>query len=189
MPSLRSQPGYEVHGLIHRSSNFNTERINHIYIDPHNANKAQIKLHYADLTYVSSLRCWLDTVEVYNLAAQSHVAVSFENLDYTVDVVATGAVRLLETIQSHISASGRSHIRYYQVGSSEMFGSTPPPQIESFPFHPCSPYVVSKCATHWYTVNYREAYMIFACNNILFNHESPRRGKNLVAQKITRAMG
>ncbi|KAL2497645.1 GDP-mannose 4 [Abeliophyllum distichum] len=172
-----------------RSSNFNTERINHIYIDPHNANKAQIKLHYPDLTYVSFLRCWLDIVEVYNLAAQSHVAVSFENLDYTADVVATGALRLLEAIRSHISTSGRSHIRYYQAGSSEMFRSTPPPQIESSPFHSYFPYDVSKCAAHWYTVNYREAYRIFACNVILFNHESPRRGKNFVTRKITRAMG
>ncbi|MBA0741922.1 hypothetical protein Gogos_015040, partial [Gossypium gossypioides] len=158
--------GYEVHGLIRRSSNFNTQRINHIYIDPHNAHKARMKLHYADLTDASSLRRWLDTIrpdEVYNLAAQSHVAVSFEIPDYTADVVATGALR--------------------------MFGSTPPPQSEQTPFHPRSPYAASKCAAHWYTVNYREAYGLFACNGILFNHESPRRGENFVTRKITRAVG
>ncbi|XP_009794637.1 GDP-mannose 4,6 dehydratase 1 [Nicotiana sylvestris] len=184
--------GYEVHGLIRRSSNFNTQRVNHIYIDPHNVHKARMKLHYADVTDASSLRRWLDTIlpdEVYNLAAQSHVAVSFEIPDYTADVVATGALRLLEAVRSHISATGRSHIRYYQAGSSEMFGSTPPPQSETTPFHPRSPYAVSKCAAHWYTVNYREAYGIFACNGILFNHESPRRGENFVTRKITRAVG
>ncbi|KAM6567882.1 hypothetical protein CsatA_027010 [Cannabis sativa] len=184
--------GYEVHGLIRRSSNFNTQRINHIYIDPHNAHKARMKLHYADLTDASSLRSWLDIVrpdEVYNLAAQSHVAVSFEIPDYTADVVATGALRLLEAVRSHISATGRSHIRYYQAGSSEMFGATPPPQSETTPFHPRSPYAASKCAAHWYTVNYREAYGIYACNGILFNHESPRRGENFVTRKITRAVG
>uniref|UniRef100_A0A6N2N6P2 GDP-mannose 4,6-dehydratase n=1 Tax=Salix viminalis TaxID=40686 RepID=A0A6N2N6P2_SALVM len=184
--------GYEVHGLIRRSSNFNTQRINHIYIDPHNAHKARMKLHYADLSDASSLRRWLDTInpdEVYNLAAQSHVAVSFEVPDYTADVVATGVVRLLEAVRSHIAATGRSHIKYYQAGSSEMFGSTPPPQSETTPFHPRSPYAASKCAAHWYTVNYREAYGLFACNGILFNHESPRRGENFVTRKITRAVG
>ncbi|KAK4789444.1 hypothetical protein SAY86_016748 [Trapa natans] len=184
--------GYEVHGLIRRSSNFNTQRINHIYIDPHNAHKARMKLHYADLSDASSLRRWLDSIqpdEVYNLAAQSHVAVSFEIPDYTVDVVATGALRLLEAVRSHVSATGRSHVRYYQAGSSEMFGSTPPPQSETSPFHPRSPYAASKCAAHWYTVNYREAYGLFACNGILFNHESPRRGENFVTRKITRAVG
>ncbi|KAK9165240.1 hypothetical protein Scep_000431 [Stephania cephalantha] len=187
------QKGYEVHGLIRRSSNFNTQRINHIYIDPHNAHKARMKLHYADLTDASSLRRWLDTIlpdEVYNLAAQSHVAVSFEIPDYTADVVATGALRLLEAVRSHAAASSsRRHIRYYQAGSSEMFGSTPPPQSESSPFHPRSPYAAAKCAAHWYTVNYREAYGLFACNGILFNHESPRRGENFVTRKITRAVG
>ncbi|KAL3720492.1 hypothetical protein ACJRO7_005330 [Eucalyptus globulus] len=179
--------GYEVHGLISRSSNFNAQRINHIYIDPHNAHKARMKLHYADLTDASSLRRWIDTIapdEVYNLAAQSHVAVSFEIPDYTADVVPIGALRLLEAVRSHVSATGRSHIHYYQAGSSEMFGSTPPPQSETTPFHPRSPY-----AAHWYTVNYREAYGLFACNGILFNHESPRRGENFVTRKITRAVG
>lgn len=157
------QKNYQVHGLIRRSSNFNTQRINHIYIDPHNALKAKMKLHYADLTDASSLRRWIDTIspdEVYNLAAQSHVAVSFEIPDYTADVVATGALRLLEAVRSHIAETGRNHIKYYQAGSSEMFGSTPPPQLETTPFHPRSPYAVAKVAAHWYTVNYREAYGI-----------------------------
>lgn len=184
--------GYEVHGLIRRSSNFNTHRLNHIYIDPHNSHKALMKLHYADVTDASSLRRWIDSLlpdEIYNLAAQSHVAVSFEIPDYTADVVATGALRLLEALRSHVAATGRSHVRYYQAGSSEMFGATPPPQSESSPFHPRSPYAAAKCAAHWYTVNYREAYGIFACNGILFNHESPRRGENFVTRKITRAVG
>ncbi|KAK9066851.1 hypothetical protein SSX86_014174 [Deinandra increscens subsp. villosa] len=156
--------GYEVNGLIRRSSNINTQRINHMYFDPHNSHKARMKLHYADLTDASSLRRWMDVIspdEIYNLAAQSHVSVSFEIPDYTADV----------------------------AGSSEMFGSTPPPQSEDTPFHPRSPYAASKVAAHWYTVNYREAYGIFACNGILFNHESPRRGENFVTRKITRAVG
>ncbi|KAG1359244.1 GDP-mannose 4,6 dehydratase 1 [Cocos nucifera] len=182
--------GYEVHGLIRRSSNFNTARLDHLYVDPHNSSKARMKLHYADLSDASSLRRWVDVLlpdEVYNLAAQSHVAVSFEIPDYTADVVATGALRLLEAVRS-ASSSGKP-IRYYQAGSSEMFGSTPPPQSESTPFHPRSPYAAAKVAAHWYTVNYREAYGLFACNGILFNHESPRRGENFVTRKITRAVG
>ncbi|XP_071716284.1 GDP-mannose 4,6 dehydratase 1 [Rutidosis leptorrhynchoides] len=192
LTELLLNKNYEVHGLIRRSSNFNTQRVNHIYIDPHNVNKARMKLHYADLTDASSLRRWIDTIapdEIYNLAAQSHVAVSFEIPDYTADVVATGSLRLLEALRSHIVSSGRSHVKYYQAGSSEMFGSTPPPQSEDTPFHPRSPYAASKVAAHWYTVNYREAYGIFACNGILFNHESPRRGENFVTRKITRAVG
>lgn len=180
--------GYEVHGLIRRSSNFNTARLDHLYVDPHNSHKARMKLHYADLSDASSLRRWVDSLlpdEVYNLAAQSHVAVSFEIPDYTADVVATGTLRLLEAVRS----SSKKGIRYYQAGSSEMFGSTPPPQSEISPFHPRSPYAAAKCAAHWYTVNYREAYGLFACNGILFNHESPRRGENFVTRKITRAVG
>ncbi|PKU64954.1 GDP-mannose 4,6 dehydratase 1 [Dendrobium catenatum] len=180
--------GYEVHGLIRRSSNFNTARLDHLYVDPHNSHKARMKLHYADLSDASSLRRWVDSLhpdEVYNLAAQSHVAVSFEIPDYTADVVATGTLRLLEAVRS----SSKKGIRYYQAGSSEMFGSTPPPQSETSPFHPRSPYAAAKCAAHWYTINYREAYGLFACNGILFNHESPRRGENFVTRKITRAVG
>ena len=151
LTELLLEKGYEVHGLIRRSSNFNTQRINHIYIDPHNTHKARMKLHYADLNDASSLRRWIDTIspdEIYNLAAQSHVAVSFEIPDYTADVVATGSLRLLEALRSHITTTGRS-CRYYQAGSSEMFGSTPPPQSEDTPFHPRSPYAASKCAAHW----------------------------------------
>ncbi|KAG0497413.1 hypothetical protein HPP92_001875 [Vanilla planifolia] len=180
--------GYEVHGLIRRSSNFSTARLDHLYVDPHNSHKALMKLHYADLSDASSLRRWVDSLlpdEVYNLAAQSHVAISFEIPDYTADVVATGALRLLEAIRS----CAKKGIRYYQAGSSEMFGSTPPPQSETSAFHPRSPYAAAKCAAHWYTVNYREAYGLFACNGILFNHESPRRGENFVTRKITRAVG
>ncbi|KAL4362291.1 hypothetical protein GQ457_04G020980 [Hibiscus cannabinus] len=184
--------GYEgpVRSLLLRLSR--TPSVNHIYIDPHNAHKACMKVHYADLTDASSLRCWLDNIqphEVYNLAAQSHVAVSFEIPDYTADVVATGALRLLEAVISHITATGQTHIKYYQAGSSEMFGSTSLPQSEETPFHPRSPYAASKCAAHWYTVNYREAYGTFTCNVILFNHESPRRGENFVTRKITRVVG
>ena len=186
------QKGYEVHGLIRRSSNFNTQRLDHLYVDPHNSAKALMKLHYADLSDGSSLRRWIDALlpdEVYNLAAQSHVAVSFEVPDYTADVVATGALRLLEAVRSHLSSHPGRSIRYYQAGSSEMFGSTPPPQSETTPFYPRSPYAASKVAAHYYTVNYREAYGLFACNGILFNHESPRRGENFVTRKITRAVG
>lgn len=182
--------GYEVHGIIRRSSSFNTQRLDHIYVDPH-VSSARMKLHYGDLTDASVMRKWMDIIcpdEVYNLGAQSHVGVSFETPDYTADVVATGALRLLEAVRIHIESTGRQ-VRYYQAGSSEMYGATPPPQDEDTVFHPRSPYAVSKVAAHWYTVNYREAYGLFACNGILFNHESPRRGENFVTRKITRAVG
>ncbi|KAG0556047.1 hypothetical protein KC19_11G021500 [Ceratodon purpureus] len=182
--------GYEVHGIIRRSSNFNTQRLEHIYIDPHQSS-ARMKLHYGDLSDASALRKWVDSIcpdEVYNLGAQSHVGVSFENPDYTGDVVGTGALRLLEAVRIHIESTGRQ-VKYYQAGSSEMYGATPPPQDETTVFHPRSPYAVAKVAAHFYTVNYREAYGMFACNGILFNHESPRRGENFVTRKITRAIG
>jgi GDPmannose 4,6-dehydratase len=182
--------GYEVHGVLRRASSFNTERIDHIYHDPHIAGPA-LHLHYGDLTDGTALRRVLEAVqpqEVYNLAAQSHVKVSFEVPEYTGDVVALGTLRLLEALRDHIQTSGAA-VRLYQAGSSEMFGAAPAPQNETTPFHPRSPYAVSKVAAHWYAVNYREAYGMFVCNGILFNHESPRRGETFVTRKVTRAVG
>jgi GDPmannose 4,6-dehydratase len=181
--------GYEVHGIIRRSSTFNTDRIDHIYHDPHQPS-THIFLHYGDLADGTGLRRILEKVqpdEIYNLAAQSHVRVSFEQAEYTADVVATGTLRLLEAIRDHRTNTGNT-IRFYQAGSSEMFGAAPSPQTEKTFFHPRSPYAVSKVAAHWYTVNYREAYGLFNCNGILFNHESPRRGETFVTRKITRAL-
>ncbi|KXG78332.1 GDP-mannose 4,6-dehydratase [Fervidicola ferrireducens] len=180
--------GYEVHGIIRRASTFNTDRIDHIYRDPHDP-QARLFLHYGDLTDGTGLRRILEKVqpdEVYNLAAQSHVKVSFEQPEYTADVVATGTLRLLEALRDYIKVSGHK-VRFYQAGSSEMFGASPPPQNEKTPFYPRSPYAVSKVAAYWYAVNYREAYGMFICNGILFNHESPRRGETFVTRKITRA--
>jgi GDPmannose 4,6-dehydratase len=182
--------GYEVHGLIRRASLFNTDRIDHIYHDPH-VHGERLSLHYGDLADGSSMRNVLERVEpdeVYNLGAQSHVRVSFDVPEYTADVVALGALRLLEALRDHVRRSGRP-VRYYQAGSSEMFGGSPPPQSELTPFRPRSPYAVSKLAAHWYAVNYREAYGLFVCNGILFNHESPRRGETFVTRKVTRAVG
>lgn len=182
--------GYEVHGIIRRSSSFNTDRIDHLYLDPHNP-EAKLFLHYGDLSDGTSLRRILERVqpnEVYNLAAQSHVKVSFEQPEYSADVVATGALRMLETIRDYQQANGCA-VRYYQAGSSEMYGAARPPQSEATAFYPRSPYAVAKVAAHWYTVNYRESYGLFACNGILFNHESPRRGETFVTRKITRALG
>lgn len=183
--------GYEVHGLVRRASNFNTDRLDHLYHDPHEAGPA-LTLHYGDLTDGSALRRVLEEVrphEVYNLAAQSHVKVSFDIPEYTADVVAVGALRLLEALRDHMSVTRARHVRYYQAGSSEMFGAAAPPQRETTPFYPRSPYAASKVAAHWYAVNYREAYRMFVCNGILFNHESPRRGETFVTRKITRAVG
>ncbi len=182
--------GYEVHGLMRRASLFNTDRIDHLYHDPHLAGP-RLTLHYGDLTDGTGLRRVLETVnpdEVYNLGAQSHVKVSFEIPEYTAEVVAVGTLRLVEAVRDHILHGGRP-VRYYQAGSSEMFGSAPPPQSERTPFYPRSPYGVSKVAAHWFAVNYREAYGLFICNGILFNHESPRRGETFVTRKITRAVG
>lgn len=182
--------GYEVHGVVRRASLFNTDRIDHIYHDPH-LSGANLTLHYGDLTDGSALRRVLDTVdpdEVYNLGAQSHVKVSFEVPEYTADVIALGTLRLLDALRDRIEHGGKK-LRYYQAGSSEMYGAAPPPQNERTPFYPRSPYAVSKVAAHWYAVNYREAYGLFICNGILFNHESPRRGETFVTRKITRAVG
>lgn len=179
--------GYVVHGIIRRSSSFNTGRLDEIYQDPHESHR-RLVLHYGDLADSSSLRHILRESkphELYNLAAQSHVRVSFDQPEYTVDVVDLGAVRLLEAIKDF----DRS-IRYYQASSSEMFGDTPTaPQNEDTPFSPASPYAVGKVAAYWQTKLYRKAYGIFAVNGILFNHESPRRGETFVTRKITRAVG
>src|ERR1035437_8876262 len=177
--------GYEVHGIVRRSSSFSTGRIEHLYQDPHSAG-AKLRLHYGDLTDGSGLRQILTEVqpnEVYNLGAQSHVRVSFEQPVYTVQADAVGTLRLLEAIRdSNIST------RYYQAAISEMFGKVlETPQTEKTPFYPRSPYGCAKAFSFWQTVNYREAYGLFACNGILFNHESPRRGETFVTRKITRA--
>ncbi|MGX1761051.1 GDP-mannose 4,6-dehydratase [Streptomyces lydicus] len=177
--------GYEVHGLMRRSSSFNTERIDHIYQDPHTPDR-RLVLHHCDLSDGVALVNLLRDVqpdEVYNLGAQSHVRVSFDAPLYTGDVTGLGAVRLLEAIR----ASG-VQTRLYQASSSEMFGATPPPQNEATPFHPRSPYGCAKVMAYWSTVNYREAYGLFGVNGILFNHESPRRGETFVTRKITRAV-
>ncbi len=182
--------GYEVHGLMRRASLFNTDRIDHLYHDPHLAGP-RLTLHYGDLTDGTGLRRVLETVnpdEVYNLGAQSHVKVSFDIPEYTAEVVAVGTLRLVEAVRDHVLHGGRP-VRYYQAGSSEMFGAAPPPQSETTPFYPRSPYGVSKLAAHWFAVNYREAHGLFICNGILFNHESPRRGETFVTRKITRAVG
>jgi GDPmannose 4,6-dehydratase len=182
--------GYTVHGIIRRSSSFNTARIDHIYKDPHESGR-RLYLHYADLTDSTGLRRILEIAlpdEIYNLGAQSHVKVSFENPEYTADSVAVGTLRLLDCMRDHVEHSGRQ-VRFYQAGSSEMFGAAKPPQNEATPFYPRSPYAVSKVAAHWYAINYREAYNLFISNGILFNHESPRRGETFVTRKITRAIG
>ncbi len=180
--------GREVHGITRRSSSFNTARIDHLYQDPHGS-KVKMFLHYGDLTDGTGLRRVIERVqpdEIYNLGAQSHVKVSFEQPEYTADVVAMGTLRLLEAARDYCDTTGRK-VRIYQAGSSEMFGSAPPPQDENTPFHPRSPYGVSKVAGHYYGLNYRESYGMFVANGILFNHESPRRGETFVTRKITRA--
>jgi GDPmannose 4,6-dehydratase len=184
------EQGYEVHGIIRRTSTFNTDRIDHIYVDPHNE-KAKLFLHYGDLTDGTTLRRILEEVqpiEIYNLGAQSHVRVSFDSPEYTVDTVGMGTLRLLEAIRDYQRRTG-IEVRFYQAGSSEMFGLVQEvPQKETTPFYPRSPYACAKVYAHWQTVNYRESYGLFACNGILFNHESPRRGETFVTRKITRAI-
>ena len=190
LAELLLSKGYKVHGIIRRASTFNTDRIDHLYRDAHNP-EASLFLHYGDLTDGTGLRRLLEDVqpdEVYNLGAQSHVKVSFEQPEYTADTVATGTLRLLEALRDYRNISGKL-ARFYQAGSSEMFGASPPPQYEKTPFYPRSPYAVSKVAAYWYAVNYREAYGMFIANGILFNHESPRRGETFVTRKITRAVG
>lgn len=184
LAELLLQKGYEVHGVIRRSSSFNTDRIEHLYRDPHQAG-VRLKLHYGDLTDVSSLRSILQQSqpdEIYNLAAQSHVRVSFLQPEYTADVSAVGALRMLDAVRE----LGKE-VRYYQASSSEMYGKViEVPQNESTPFYPRSPYACAKVFAHHQTINYREAYGLFACCGILFNHESPRRGETFVTRKTTR---
>jgi GDPmannose 4,6-dehydratase len=177
--------GYDVHGLVRRSSSFNTERIDHLYRDPHEE-QVKLRLHHADLSDSSRLVRMLYELqpdEVYHLGAQSHVRVSFDVPEYTSDVTGMGTVRLLEAIRD-----ARVQTRFYQASSSEMFGASPPPQDEHTPFHPRSPYAVAKVTAYWITVNYRESYGMHASNGILFNHESERRGETFVTRKITRAL-
>ena len=185
LAELLLEKGYEVHGLIRRSSTFNTDRIDHIYADPHDP-KAKLFLHYGDITDSGQLTNLIYNIqpdEIYHLAAQSHVRVSFDMPEFTGDVTGIGTTRLLESIR-------RSGIktRFYQASSSEMFGDAPPPQNEETPFRPRSPYSAAKVYAYWMVKNYREGYGMFAVNGILFNHESPRRGETFVTRKITRAL-
>jgi GDPmannose 4,6-dehydratase len=186
LAELLLSKGYEVHGIIRRASTFNTSRLEHLYTDPH-TREAVLKLHYGDLSDASALARLVGRItpdEIYNLAAQSHVRVSFDSPEYTTDITATGAVRLLEAIRE----TGIKP-RFYQASSSEMFGKAREiPQRETTPFYPRSPYGCAKVYAYWITVNYRESYGLFACNGILFNHESPRRGETFVTRKITRAI-
>lgn len=188
LAELLLEKGYEIHGIKRRSSSFNTQRIDHIYQDPH-APDPRLKLHYGDLTDTSNLTRIIHEVqpdEVYNLGAQSHVAVSFEAPEYTADVDAIGTLRLLETIRF---LGLEKKTRFYQASTSELYGLVQEtPQRESTPFYPRSPYAVAKLYSYWITVNYREAYGLYACNGLLFNHESPRRGETFVTRKITRGL-
>jgi GDPmannose 4,6-dehydratase len=182
--------GYEIHGIIRRSSSFNTARLDHLYEDPHDRG-VRLHLHYGDLSDGGGLRRLIHSIapdELYHLGAQSHVRVSFDEPEYTADIVGVGTLRVLEAVRDFEQTKGRQ-IRVYQAGSSEMFGAAPAPQSETTPFYPRSPYAVSKVAAHWYCTNYREAYRLFVSNGILFNHESPRRGETFVTRKITRAVG
>ncbi|MCV3736652.1 GDP-mannose 4,6-dehydratase [Rhizobium sp. TRM96647] len=188
LAELLLEKGYEVHGIKRRASSFNTQRIDHIYQDPHTTN-SRFKLHYGDLSDSSNLTRVISEIkpdEVYNLGAQSHVAVSFEAPEYTADVDAMGTLRLLEAIRF---LGLEKKTRFYQASTSELYGLVQEiPQRETTPFHPRSPYAVAKLYAYWITVNYREAYGMFACNGILFNHESPRRGETFVTRKITRGL-
>lgn len=185
LAELLLHKGYEVHGLIRRASTFNTSRLDHLYTDPH-VDGTRLNLHYGDLSDGSRLTTLMDEIqphEVYNLAAQSHVRVSFDEPEHTADTTGTGTVRLLEAIRR-----SKVETRFYQASTSELYGATPPPQNEETPFYPRSPYGAAKMYSYWITKNYREAYDMFAVNGILFNHESPRRGETFVTRKITRAV-
>jgi len=187
LAELLLQKGYIVHGVVRRSSNFNTERIDHLYVDQHQS--PRLFLHYGDLQDGGGLRRLVEQVrptEVYNLGAQSHVRVSFDQPEFSADVVGLGVLRLLEAVRAYQDASGVK-VRFYQAGSSEMFGSAKPRQHEGTRFEPRSPYACAKVYAHYQCVNYRESYGMFISNGILFNHESPRRGETFVTRKITRA--
>lgn len=186
LAELLLEKGYEVHGIIRRSSSFNTERIDHLYSDPH-INDVRMFLHYGDLSDSSNLSRLLEKIqpdEIYNLAAQSHVRVSFYMPEYTADVVGLGTIRILDAIkETHIKT------KFYQASTSELYGKVvETPQTEKTPFYPRSPYACAKLYSYWITVNYRESYDMYACNGILFNHESPRRGETFVTKKITHAI-
>jgi GDPmannose 4,6-dehydratase len=185
LAELLLRKGYEVHGMIRRASTFNTSRIDHLYKDPHNRN-VQMFLHYGDIVNYHRLCSLLKKIkpkEIYNLAAQSHVGVSFKLPEHTIETVALGTLYLLEAIKDL-----KLDAKFYQASSSEMFGDSPPPQNEKTPFQPQSPYAAAKVLAHNLVVNYRDAYNIFACSGILFNHESPRRGETFVTRKITKAV-
>ena len=185
LAELLLEKGYEVHGLIRRASTFNTARIDHLYRDPHDP-EARLFLHYGDLSDGSRLTTLLQQIEpdeIYHLAAQSHVRVSFDEPEHTGDTTGIGTTRLLEAVRI-----AKLPVRFYQASSSEMFGATPPPQSETTQFHPRSPYGAAKVYAYWMTRNYRDAYGIYAVNGILFNHESPRRGETFVTRKITMAV-
>jgi len=190
LTELLLDKGYEVHGLIRRASSFNTNRIDHVFTDPHDPN-ARLFLHHGDMLDGSGIQYLLEKVqpdEIYNLAAQSHVKVSFEQPEYTLDVVAAGTLKLLQALRSY-QKTRTDPVRFYQAGSSEMYGSVPPPQNEETVFEPRSPYAISKLAAHHFCKDYRDAYDLHISNGILFNHESPRRGETFVTRKITRAIG
>lgn len=186
LAELLTEKGYEVHGIVRQSSSFNSQRIDHLFKDRHE-NGIKLHLHYGDMTDTSSLNRLVEKIapeEIYNLAAQSHVAISFQQPEYTTDVNAMGTLRLLDAIKDF-----RSDTRFYQASTSELYGLVQEtPQTETTPFYPRSPYAVSKLHAFWFVKNYREAHNIFACNGILFNHESPRRGKKFVTRKITNAI-
>lgn len=188
LTELLLEKGYEVHGIVRRSSSFNTDRVDHLFLDS-NPHKNNLHVHYADLNDAAvllNLVLMIEPDEIYNLGAQSHVKISFDVPLYTADTDALGPLRLLEAARLYQERTGKK-VKFYQAGTSEMFGASPPPQSESTPFYPRSPYGCSKVAAYWYGINYRESYDMFVANGVLFNHESPRRGENFVTRKITRA--
>ncbi len=189
LSELLLKKGYEVHGLIRRASTFNTSRIDHIFVDPH-VKDARFFLHYGDLSDTGNIRKIIyqtNPDEIYNLGSQSHVKVSFDVPEYTGNITGLGALRMLEAVKDYQEHTKKT-VKFFQASSSEMFGSSPPPQNENTPFHPRSPYACAKVFAYYTTINYREAYDIFAVNGILFNHESPRRGETFVTRKISRGL-